>query len=158
MNLLRSSFSLKLRKHKIDMAWSDKRCRVFDKNFEMEFCFEKAPSDKQAFELEGLKGTLAARNFSKNAASCNFPSSQLGVWKPFPTANLRTRERTSRQKGLNAATFQVSSEAFTIQMESLSSQGNIIQPLADDSQINAQHNKLLRMHTSSSSITYTRPL
>ncbi len=190
LNLPRSSFSLNLRKHEIDMAWSDTRCRVFDKNFEMEFFFKKAPSDKQAFELEGLKGTLAARNFSKNAASCNFPSSQLGVWKPFPTVNLHTRERTSRQKGLNAATFQVSSEAFTIQMseqedsecslvpleenlcvdsgppvqhkevqihslqlESLSSQGNIVQPLADDSQINAQHNKLLRMHTSSSSIT-----
>jgi hypothetical protein len=190
LNLPRGSFSLKMRKHEIDMAWSDKRCRVFDTHFVMEFFFEKAPSDKQAFELEGLKGTLAARNSSKDAATCSFPTSQLGVWKPFPTANLRTRERTSRQKGLNAATYQVSSEAFTIQMseqedsefslvpleenlcidsgppvqhkevqlhslqlESLSSQGNIIQPVVDDSQINSQHNKLLKMHTSSGSIT-----
>jgi hypothetical protein len=44
-------------------------------------------------------------------------------------------------------------QLHSLQLESLSSQGNIIQPVVDDSQINSQHNKLLKMHTSSGSIT-----
>jgi len=111
-----TSASTVFEKEAIDMAWSDRKCKVFDADFKIEFIFDGVPDQKTTF---GLSPSRLHPTSSKN---------MLGTWKIMPTPNLRTLERTKKYKGGNIqeTTFR---ENFSIKIEGGDAEHGVLEPL-----------------------------
>jgi protein-tyrosine phosphatase len=111
------------------MAWSDQKCKVFDKDFKLEFFFESVPSENQAFQedipeeaFSPASSTEVGTDFTflpENNVSVlkePFPCANLGAWRPMRRASFYTRTRVEKEKCCNYATV-VQPQSFTIYSE-----------------------------------------
>lgn len=85
-------------KYEIDMAWSDKKCKVFDKDFKMEFHFEEVPSELETFQ-NVEKTSALSRMRRQQTIEANSKAHLLGLWHSMPTPNPRTLERAAKYRG-----------------------------------------------------------
>lgn len=84
-------------KHEIDMAWSDKKCKVFDTGFKMEFYFEHVPTEQETFEQKASSALSQMRR--QHSVAGNSSEQLLGSWHAMPTPNPRTLERAAKYRG-----------------------------------------------------------
>ena len=93
-------------KDQIDIAWADKKCKVFRGDFKLEFEFATVPSEQQIFGSANKLSLVRDGNY------------RLGTWCPIPTPSARTVERTMRYLGggyVDGAT--IKGQSFTVKIE-----------------------------------------
>lgn len=84
-------------KQEIDMAWSDKKCKVFETGFKMEFYFEQVPTEQQTFGQNASSALSQMRRH--HSIETNSMDHLLGSWHAMPTPNPRTLERAAKYRG-----------------------------------------------------------
>ena len=106
-------------KDSIDMAWSDKKCKVFENGFKLQFVFADVPNELHA----SGKSSIFAGQMNQGYES--------GAWRKMPTPNQRTIERTAKYCGGGALSCSTTlRETFTVRIDDDGSEGR---DSADDS-------------------------
>jgi hypothetical protein len=109
-------------KYEIDMAWSDKKCKVFDQDFKMEFYFEEVPTEVETFEKKTSALSQLRRQHTLERES---KAHLLGLWHSMPTPNPRTLERAAKYRGgVNSTNKR---ESFSIVIDDGLIEGNTLE-------------------------------
>jgi hypothetical protein len=94
------------------MAWSDKKCKVFESGFKLQIVVADVPNEHQ---FSGKSCIFAGQ--MKQSYEC-------GAWRKMPTPNQRTMERTAKYCGGGALSWSTTlRETFTVRIDDDASEG-----------------------------------